>query len=284
MSTALPRQNAVSTLQTAAGWLTSAPALVGLFLVVGLFNAAGQLNPLVSLLGNLVTIVTAGIAHLTAADLAQDRPTDLAENARAAVGRLLHLIGIGIIVFIATFVAALFLLIPGIYVGLRLGLAPVACVVDEEGIGDSLSTSWELAQGDLLKLLGIQLATFAVSLAAIGIALSVTGGFEAFIQNDRTALFQAFLGVAPVTAIVGPIAQLAIARVYLENRSSGSEADTDADLTAQPGDDEWNDGTDDTGSGWDDTETESQGFGDDAQSGDDTTESGDDSEDLWDEK
>jgi len=260
MARSLQRQNAVSTLRTAVGWLAQAPALVGVFLVLGLFTAAGQLNPLVSLLGNLLGIVAGGVVHRSAADLAWDRPLGLGENARIAGRRLLSLVGIGIVVFVATFLATLLLVIPGIYVSLRLSLAPVACVVDDLGVGDSLSTSWDVAQGNLLKLFGIQLATGGVSVLAAVIVLSLTGGLDALARGDSMALFRSFLLLAPVTAVVAPIGQFAVARVYLENRDDRDSTDEpEENLTAQPGEAGWDDleSDDPAADPWDDGETES---------------------------
>jgi len=260
MSRALQRQNAIDTLRTAFRWLTETPALIGVFLILGVFTAAGQLHPLVSLFGNLVSIVVAGMVYRSAADLAWDRSLQLDENARIAAGRALSLVGIGIIVFVATFVATLFLVIPGIYVSLRLSLAPVACVVDDLGVGDSLSTSWDVAQGNLLKLFGIQLATGGVSVLAAVIVLSLTGGLDALARGDSMALFRSFLLLAPVTAVVAPIGQFAVARVYLENRDDRDSTDEpEENLTAQPGEAGWDDleSDDPAADPWDDGETES---------------------------
>jgi hypothetical protein len=250
MSTALDRQNAVTTLQTAAGWLRETPALAGLFLVLALLNATGQLTGVAaiigSLLGSLLGLVAAGTVHVSAADKVAGRVPDLAENAEAVVRRLLGLVGIAIVSGILTFVATLFLIIPGIYVGLRLSLAPAACVIDDLGIGDSLSESWDVAQGNLLKLLGIQLATGLVSVAVLGVLVVATGSGAALTEPGNTALFVPFVLLAPVTAVVGPITQFAIARGDLEDRGpdeatdgAAPAADETENLTVQPDDDDW---------------------------------------------
>lgn len=254
MSTALDRQNAITTLQTAAGWLRETPALAGLFFVVALLNATGQLTSIAaiggSLLGSLLGLVAAGVVHVTAADKVSDRVPDLANNAEAVVGRLLALVGIAIVSGILTFVAALFLIIPGIYVGLRLSLAPAACVIDDLGVGDSLSESWDVAQGNLLKLLGIQLATGLASVAVLAVLVVATGSGAALTEPGTSALFVPFVLLAPVTAVIGPITQFAIARVYLENRGPDGTTDDAApaaeeteNLTVQPDDDEWSETT-----------------------------------------
>lgn len=254
MSTALERQNAVTTLQTAAGWLKETPALVGLFFVFALVNATGQLSGLAaiggSLVGSLMGLVVAGIAHQSAADKVAGRATDLAETAEAVGRRLLSLIAIAIISGILVGVATLFFIIPGIYVALRLGLAPAACVIDDLPFGDSLSESWDVAQGNLLKLFGIQFGTGLVSTVVLAVLIVATGSWEPLVNGDPTALFLPTVLTTPVTAVIGPLAQLAIARVYLENRKDRDTDEddelTDDDLTAQPGDDDWETSTDAT--------------------------------------
>ena len=252
MSTVLDRQNAITTLQTAAGWLRETPALAGLFFVMALLNATGQLTSIAalfgSLLGSLLGLVAAGTVHVSAADKVAGRVPDLAENAEAVVGRVLALVGIAIVSGILTGVATLFFIIPGIYVGLRLSLAPAACVIDDLGVADSLSESWDVAHGNLLKLFGIQLATGLVSLAVLVFLIIATGSGAALTEPGNSALFVPFLLLSPVTAVIGPLAQFAIARVYLENRrSDDATADdgpaADDDLTVQPGDDEWSETT-----------------------------------------
>jgi hypothetical protein len=280
MSPTLERQNAVTTLQTAAGWLRETPALVGLFFVLALLNATGQLTGLVSILGSLtgslLGLVFAGIAHVVAADRVADRAPDLAENAEAVVRRLLALVAIAIVAGILTFVATLFFIIPGIYVSLRLSLAPAACIIDDMTIGDSLSESWEVAQGNLLKLLGIELATGLVSVSVLAVLVVATGSGAALTEPGNTALFVPFLLLSPVTAIVAPITQLAIARVYLENRKNRDTDEnggppTDDDLTVQPGDDEW--------------ETSADSTDESADSGDEQADHSDDDQDnYWDDR
>jgi hypothetical protein len=235
MPRTVKRRNAIETLTTAAGWLPTVPALVGLFLVVGLLNAAGQFTILLALVSSLVSVVVSAVAYLTAADLVEGRSPAIDDHVGTAVRRTPALVGISIVTFVGTAIGFVFLVIPGIYIALRLELAAVACVVDDQDLGESLSTSWEVAEGNLLKLFGIQLATGLVSLVVVAVLLFALASPAALLQNDGAALFRVYLGVAPVTAILGPITEMAVGRIYLENRHEGG----DESLTAQPGDDAW---------------------------------------------
>jgi len=237
MSVSVERQNAVSTLLTAVGWLADYPVLVGLFFLLAVLSAGLQLVPLAGVVGSLAGLLCSAVAHLYAADIVAGRQPALGDHAGTAVGRLLSLIGIALVTAVAVGLGTLLLVVPGIYLAVRLSLAPVACVVDGEGAVDSLATSWEDAQGNLLKLFGITLATGLVSLTALA-AVVVAGGFvDPIVQQDRTALFTVLLVVSPISAVVNPVNQLAHARVYLESR--GATDDPDEDLTVQPGDPGW---------------------------------------------
>lgn len=258
MSEQTQRQNAIETLTTAAKWLPKAPALVGLFLVIALVGAVGQLHYAVSVVGSVVALVPIAVAHLTAAELVAERSPAVGDHLGPALRRLPWLVAVTVVTAIVAFVGLVFLIVPGLYILLRLGLAPVACVVDEQGVFESLATSWTVAEGNLLKLLGIQLAVGLVDVViaiGVGLALASTG---VAAPNDHRFLFYVFLAVAPVSAVLRPVTAMAIGRVYLENRD-----DTDPELTAQPGDDAWAESE-----AWSDEERTTAGDGP-AQSDDD---------------
>ncbi len=248
MKEQVQRQNATETLTTAVGWLPKAPTLGGLFLVVALIGAVGQLNYAVSVIGSLVALVPIAVAHLTAAEIVAGRSPAVGDHLGPALRRLPWLVAIGTVTAIATFIGLIFLVLPGLYIFLRLGLAPVACVVDEQGVFESLATSWAVAEENLLKLLGIQLAVVLVDTSiavGVGIVLASSG---AVTPSDHRFLFYIFLAIAPISAILRPVVSMAIGRVYLENRIEGGEQS----LTAQPGDDAWTES--ETGT-WSDEET-----------------------------
>jgi hypothetical protein len=225
------RQNAIETLITAAGWLSMAPALFGIYLVVGLLNAVGTLHLVLGVVPWLAANVAAAVAYLTAADISAGRSPAPTGHFGTAIRRLPALIGISIVVGVATIIGYAFFVLPGLYIEIRLGLAWVACVVDGEGVGDSLSTSWDVAEGNLVKLFGIQVVTWLVR---AGIVLTfVAASPAAVVETGTWWLFAIALGIAPFMAVLGSIGELALGRVYLENRG------TDSDRTAQPDDDDW---------------------------------------------
>ena len=56
------------------------------------------------------------------------------------------LIGLFVVVSIASMVGFLFFIIPGVYVATKLSLAPAIYVIDQEDFGDSLSISWNVTR------------------------------------------------------------------------------------------------------------------------------------------
>jgi hypothetical protein len=247
MPPSLERQNAVTTLRTAAGWLRDTPGLFGVFLLFSLLNAAGQLNVLVSVVGSLLAVAAGGIAHCSAAALVADERPALADHAGTAFERLLSLLVLALAVGIAAGLGAILLILPGIYIGLRLSLTLPACIIDDLGVSGSLAKSWDVAEGNLLKLLGIQVATSGVSVAFFATVIFATGNVDALIQGNQQTLFRLSLATTPITALTGVLGQLAIARVYLENRHGRhTEPEGEAppeNLTVKPGDDEWDEVT-----------------------------------------
>lgn len=250
MSTRVSRMTAVDTMLEAFEWLQRNPVLIVAFFLVGIVEALGEEITVFSLLGLLLVVFVDGIAHRFADAEAAGKRTTVGEEAGVVLERYLSLLGAVLIYIVAVFVGLLLLILPGIYVGLRLALAFPAIVIDDQGAFEGLNTSWEVARGNLLKLLGISLLAILVLLSTVIVAAVVT------VAIDSVALL--VLLSAVVTAILSPIVQLAYARVYLENRGggrqdgTGEDDDDRTDSSAGPAD-AWNE-DDDWGrdSGWDD--------------------------------
>jgi hypothetical protein len=242
MTARLKRKNSVNTMDEAFGWLKRNPELILLFLVVGLVDGLGEVSFLFGLLGFLLLIVADAIAHRFAYAEVQDRATSVGDEIGHVLGRLLSLVGATLIYVVAVAIGLLLLIIPGIYLAIRLSLAFPAIVIDDENAFDGLGTSWSVAKGNLLKLFGISLLAF-VALFSTGIVAGLVG-----------VLFESAAAVAAIsaalTAIVSPIVQLSYARVYLENRPDSESESTNRD--------------DDDDDPWGSTENEARTNADDA--------------------
>jgi hypothetical protein len=217
----IPRMSALDTFVQGIKWLVAVPVLLGAFILVDVVGTLGQLvTGLFSLAGSILTLLVYGAAYRYTEQFVYDGEVrggvdGLLDTVSDVASRLLALIGIGLIYLVAVAVGFLFLVVPGIYLGARLVLAFPACVLDGKGVTDSLSTSWDVASGNVLKLVGLGfinfIALFGVGIFA-GILAAVIGGLSAVESPVFT------LAIIPVTSVLGGAVQMAVARVYLENR------------------------------------------------------------------
>jgi hypothetical protein len=93
------------------------------------------------------------------------RPAMLAHAAGPALGALLRLILLGVVTAIATMIASIFLVIPGIILMLRWSVAGPVLVAERRGIGAALGRSRALTEGARGGIFAIMLGVGAVSIA-----------------------------------------------------------------------------------------------------------------------
>ncbi|MFC3958007.1 hypothetical protein ACFOUR_06430 [Halovivax cerinus] len=201
------------------GWLRENPALILVFLVGTVIVGFGSLIPFLGALFGILALYINGIAQLVARDELVGETPDIRGAAGEVLGRLLSLVGIWLISSVLIGVGFLFLIIPGIYLALRLSLAPAACVIDGENAFDSLSTSWEVAEGNLLKIFGLGLIVFGLVFAA----MLVTTPVVFFAAGSETGMVVGLVAIVVlISAFAQPVVQMAYARIYVENREPGS--------------------------------------------------------------
>ena len=259
MDVTVDRKNTVETMLEALEWLKRNPILILAFFVVGLVEGFGEESLFFSLLGLVLVVFVDGIAHRFAYAETAGEQTTIGEEAGPVLKRLLSLLGAFVVYIVAVVIGFIFLIIPGIYLGLRLALAFPAIVIDDKRAFEGLSTSWDVAHGNLLKLLGISVLAIVVALSTIIVA----GAFSAALDS---IVLLAIIS-ALVTAILSPIVELSYARVYLENRGGDDRQPSTVDRgrdddRRQPGkrrydtddnrDDTWNEDSWEDDSDWDD--------------------------------
>lgn len=205
----IPRRTAIETLRESVGWLVASPALLAAFIVVDAFGVVAEFtSPILSIVAALIGLFVGGIAYVYADAFLSGESTTIGRAAGPVLDRFISLVGVFIIYLIVVAIGFLLLIIPGIYLGARLILAFPACILDDSGTFDSLSQSWRVAHGNLLKLVGIFLLLF---FAMFGYFL--LGGLVFGLMHPLFVVLS-----IPVTAALTGIVELAIARVYLENR------------------------------------------------------------------
>ncbi len=104
----------------------------------------------------------------------RDEPFTIAESLRAATGRLLPIIGVAIIGGFAAALASIALVIPGIIVMCMFYVAVPVCLIEKNGVFDSLQRSRELSKGYRWAIFGLLLIVAIVSLLA-AIPLKIVG-------------------------------------------------------------------------------------------------------------
>lgn len=250
--TSLQRKGVIGSIGDGIEWLRRNPILIVLFLLYGLIELGAELlGPagfVLTLVGWLLLPYIDGLVHVIGEQEASGESGDIGRASSTVLARYLSLIGIWIAYVVAVFVGFLFLILPGIYLAVRLSLAFPACVIDDQDAFESLSTSWSVAKGNLLKLFGI----FVASLVVVGGVGAVTVLFTGF---DGEFYITFLLLSALLTAVISPVVQFALARVYLENRPADETPTTDDDTRENDG---WGSTADDRtrtdrdGDRWDD--------------------------------
>lgn len=226
------RLDATETLSWAWDVLTERLDLVGAVFVVAVVSLLADLTmtvqqtpsgpmpaptPLSSVL-NLVYLVgfllVTGMIAYAAQDAVRGERRDLADLFSPALSRalwlFLTLFAFGIVVFLGLIA----LVLPGLYLLVRLLLAIPAAVVDERGPIESLKASWVATDDNFLKVGGLVLANILASLVVGVVASLVVGPASGVVTSS----------------VLTPLFGFAYTRVYLENRpepapESGSESE-----------------------------------------------------------
>lgn len=211
------RKGAVDTLSQAFSWLMSEPPLIGLFLVAGLISGVVQVAaPALGVFGIVINSIIGAVAFIAAERKLQSSQFDVMAAIERAIGQILSLVVIAIGYAIAVFIGLVLLVVPGIYLGVRLSLALPACILDGQGVSESFSTSWDVAGENMGKIFGIFLIYFGFFIA-LGVVSFAAGG-QGVTEDPTYLMLTSIIG-----ALVGGGYNLAIGRVYLENRPEQSQ-------------------------------------------------------------
>lgn len=128
---------------------------------------AGVGQIVVSIVGFLLYfLVTAALVYGTLQDLRGEKAS-IGECFSQGLGRMFPVLGIALVTYLVIFLAALALIIPGIYVAVMLWVTIPVAVVERRGIG-SLGRSSELTRGYRWRIVG---ALVIYLLIAFGISM-----------------------------------------------------------------------------------------------------------------
>jgi len=171
----------------------------------------------------LSIVLQAALIVATANDLG-GKPVNFADCVNRAIGKLLPLIGLGIVMTIGLGIGFVLLIIPGIILYLMWMIAVPVVMVENKGVFEALSRSRELTSGSRWKLLGM-IIVFIV----FAIIVAIPFGIFALISPSL-----ALIGNALAAAVTSAVSSAGIAAIYLElrNNKEGTDTSTLADVFA----------------------------------------------------
>ncbi len=141
-------------------------------------------------------LLTVSLTHIK---LAQDSDHIELDHILADFGRnFITLFVLYILIIIAIFFSFLFFIIPGIYVGIKLFIAPAVAVIEERNPFDAISRSWDLVQGHwwftFATYLVMNIITSFMSYVLI-IPMSIIIGFMSASGADNSGLIGTGMGI-----------------------------------------------------------------------------------------
>jgi len=123
-------------------------------------------------------LVQGVIVHTTLIDR-EGRRASLGESIGFALGRVLPLIAVSVLFWLAAMFGLLLLIVPFFFVATRWAVASAVAVAERNGVGGTFSRSAELTAGARLKILGLGIlviiASWAMAAAAGAINFAVVG-------------------------------------------------------------------------------------------------------------
>jgi hypothetical protein len=174
-----------------------------------------------------------------------DRPASVTESFSKVKGQILGVVGLSLLIGLAAGAACILLIVPGVLLFVMWSLAVPAKVLENIGVGDSLSRSSDLTRGDRGRIFVIWVL-FIVLGIGVGLLLRwpveiAAGVSSMFALQRRGTEWQAALLVVTFISecLVGPLATIAFSLVYYDERVRKEAFDlqlmmTTLDATAFP--------------------------------------------------
>ena len=189
----------------------------------------------------LTMVVTAASQAATVIAVSQvhlDRPSGVMESFSAVKNQIAGVVGLSLSVGFLVGLACIALIVPGILLGIRWSLAVPVKVLENKSIGESMSRSSELTQGNRWRIFVIWLLFFILSIGVsmllqwpIKMAAGVSGitGLQQVAPGWQVAsLVATFIA----QCLVGPLATIAFSLVYYDERVRKEAFDLQLMMTA----------------------------------------------------
>ncbi|WP_202932549.1 hypothetical protein [Halorussus salinus] len=114
---------------------------------------------------------------------------------------------VGILVFVATFVGFVFLVLPGLFLAVSFVFAALVAAVEDAGVGASFKRSWELASGNRLRLFALGVVV-AIASGIVGAVGGLFGVVDPLVGALLTGATTGLASVFNAAALVGAYRQL----------------------------------------------------------------------------
>ncbi|WP_222916735.1 hypothetical protein [Natrinema sp. SYSU A 869] len=164
-------------------------------------SIGGGLTALLMLVGSVLGVVTIRALY---SDI-NDVPT--ADHTRRLVRTAGVLVVVTVITFFAVLIGSVFLLFPGIFLAVCLVFAPIAVVIEDAGVIESLERSWELTSENRIRLF-ILGAVIGVGSGLVSLVFTVVG-VAPIVGNLVTAITSGVFTLFGAAVLVGAYRQLA---------------------------------------------------------------------------
>lgn len=196
---------ALDILARAIRLLPRVPSILGIYALVAI------LSLLANGLGNFASIVGQSVAVLIAyRELGGEADASNSLGVQLLISLLAALVaGFGIVV------GLVFLIVPGLYLMIRLRLVVAAVMLEDAGPLEALGRSFDLTSGHGWTVFGVWLVPFVATLPVLVAVVVATGGISLSGAVDPTAL-QSSLRVAAAVSILltGPVVAVSDAILY----------------------------------------------------------------------
>ena len=180
--------------------------------VVLLFVLVAPLSALLGSAGGIVGAIGAAVGvYLIGADRPGSVERGISTN---SVGlRILLTLLAAFVAGVVVIVGLLLLVLPGLYLFVRLYLVVPAVMLGDDGPLEALSSSWDRTDGNVFTVAGVALGVFAVSSVVQFVLLfALTGSVLPTFELIRTTEFK--IAQAGGTLVSGPLGAAAMAVLY----------------------------------------------------------------------
>lgn len=147
------------------------------------------------------------------------RGATIPNSLQASGERFTQLVLLTFMVFVFIFAGLLFLVIPGIYLSIRLSFAPYALMIERRSAFDSLSRSWQLTAGQWWKLFWAILILGLIILTPVLIAFILSAAVDPG-GTDLASALASFL-ISPLSYVYYVFLFMSFVNLASEDVSEG---------------------------------------------------------------